>query len=72
MLHKRQWRKTGKRFSPESGYKDAGEIIGNSCYFGNRIILTNGFIKKSQKTPKSEIKLAKKYRDDYERRTNHD
>ncbi|WP_330397853.1 hypothetical protein [Lachnoclostridium sp. An169] len=29
-------------------------------------------MKKSQKTPKSEIKLAKKYRDDYERRTNHD
>lgn len=28
-------------------------------YIGNKIILTNGFIKKSQKTPPSEIDLAK-------------
>nr|WP_234994046.1 type II toxin-antitoxin system RelE/ParE family toxin [Helcococcus massiliensis] len=27
--------------------------------------MTNGFIKKSQKTPKSEIELAKKYRSIY-------
>jgi phage-related protein len=33
--------------------------------FGNKIILTNGFVKKSQKTPRSEISLAKKYRNDY-------
>ena len=32
----------------------------------NKIILTNGFIKKTQKTPKSEIELAKKYKADYE------
>ena len=31
-------------------------------YIGNKIILTNGFIKKSQKTPPSEFDLAKKYR----------
>ena len=31
-------------------------------YYGKRIILTNGFIKKTRKTPKSEIELAKKYR----------
>ena len=37
-------------------------------YIGNKIILTNGFIKKSQKTPPSEIALAKKYRAEYERR----
>ena len=30
-----------------------------------RIILTNGFMKKTQKTPKNEITLAKKRRDDY-------
>lgn len=30
-----------------------------------KIILTNGFIKKTQKTPKAEIALAKKYRKDY-------
>lgn len=34
-------------------------------YYGGKIILTNGFIKKSQRTPKNEIKLAKKYRDDF-------
>ena len=31
-------------------------------------ILTNGFTKKTPKTPPSEIELAKKYRADYERR----
>lgn len=35
---------------------------------GNRIILTNGFVKKTQKTPDSEKKLATKYKSDYERR----
>ncbi|MDE5932815.1 MAG: type II toxin-antitoxin system RelE/ParE family toxin, partial [Lachnospiraceae bacterium] len=34
----------------------------------NKIILTNGFIKKTRKTPKAEIKLAKKYKMDYENR----
>ena len=34
-------------------------------YFDNKAILTNGFIKKTQKTPLSEIALAKKYRDSY-------
>lgn len=28
-------------------------------------MLTNGFIKKTQKTPKTEIALAKKYRNNY-------
>lgn len=36
--------------------------------FGQKIIITNGFIKKTQKTPKREIKLAKKYRNDYLKR----
>lgn len=30
-----------------------------------KIILTNGFVKKTQKTPDNEIALAKKYRRDY-------
>lgn len=45
-----------------------GSDISRVVYFffvGRRAILTNGFIKKTQKTPKSEIALAKKYRDDY-------
>ena len=37
-------------------------------YIGNKINLTTGFIKKSQKTPPSEIDLAKKYRAEYEKR----
>ena len=37
----------------------------------NTIILTNGFIKKTAKTPKEEIALARKYKQDYERRTQH-
>ena len=35
---------------------------------GNKIILTNGFVKKTAKTPPSDIKRAKDYKDDYERR----
>jgi len=34
-------------------------------YVDKHIILTNGFIKKKQKTPPSEIDKAKKYRADY-------
>ena len=34
-------------------------------YYGAEIILTNGFIKKTSKTPKSEIETAKKRREDY-------
>lgn len=33
---------------------------------GKKAILTNGFVKKSQKTPKSEKELAKKYKANYE------
>ena len=37
-------------------------------YVQNRIILTNGFVKKTGKTPPGEIDLAKKYKADFERR----
>lgn len=33
----------------------------------NKIIITNGFVKKTMKTPKSELALARKYKEDYER-----
>ena len=39
---------------------------------GNRIILTNGFVKKSVRTPPNEIKRAKEYKNDYERRHGHE
>ena len=45
-----------------------GSDISRVLYFfviGKQIILTNGFIKKTQKTQKSEIELAKKYRNEY-------
>lgn len=48
-----------------------GNNITRVLYFfvaGKKIILTNGFIKKAQKTPDNEIELAKKYKADYEHR----
>lgn len=47
--------------------KVGNDITGIFYFFviGQKIILTNGFIKKTQKTPKAEIALAKKYRNDY-------
>lgn len=38
------------------------------CFFdkGNLIVLTNGFQKKSQKTPKQEIEKAIKIKEEYE------
>ena len=37
-------------------------------YVGDKAVLTNGFIKKTQKTPTSEIEKALKYKADFERR----
>ena len=34
-------------------------------FVGKRIVLINGFVKKSMKTPKSAIELAVKYKNDY-------
>ena len=34
-------------------------------YIDRKIILTNGFTKKSQKLPRTELERALKYRDDY-------
>ena len=45
-----------------------GSDITRTLYFfyeGANIILTNGFVKKTQKTPAQEIKLAKLRREDY-------
>ena len=49
----------------------AGNDISRIFYFffiGRRIILTNGFIKKRQTTPKRESDKALKYKADYVRR----
>lgn len=45
-----------------------GSDISRVLYFfviGKKIVLTNGFIKKTQKTPVEEIETAKKYRNEY-------
>ena len=60
---------------PESSHLDDGifEIrtkVGTNLtrvlyffYVGKKAVLTNGFIKKTQKTPRKEIEIAKKYRE---------
>lgn len=48
-----------------------GSDISRVLYFffiGKKVVLTNGFIKKTQKTPSEVIETAKKYKIDYERR----
>ena len=45
-----------------------GSNITRALYFfyvGKRIVVTNGFVKKTQKTPPSEIKTAKNRRSDW-------
>ena len=37
--------------------------------FKNNVILTHGFIKKTQKTPQNEIEKAEKYKDDFIKRS---
>lgn len=52
----------------------SGTDISRVMYFftdGKKAILTNGFIKKTQKTPKLEIEKAKRYRADYLSRKGH-
>lgn len=39
-------------------------------YYEGQIVLTNGFVKKTQKTPPGEIELAKQRRSDYIERMN--
>lgn len=59
----------------EDGIFELRTILGNNIirvlYFFDKekiIIATNGFVKKTQKTPKTEIELAKIRRSDYYRR----
>lgn len=66
---------------PESSKLDDGifeirTIVGTNLtrvlYFfciGKKAVLTKGFVKKTQKTPKKEIEKAKSYRDDFLKRS---
>ena len=52
-----------------------GSNITRALYFfyvGKRIVITNGFVKKTQKTPPGEIKLAKDRRKDWIERRERD
>lgn len=45
-----------------------GSNITRLLYFffaGKKAVLTNGFVKKTQKTPRDQIQKAKEYRSDY-------
>ena len=51
------------------------EKIARTLYFYQRqakIIITHGFVKKGQKTPRNEIEKAKSLRESYERKSCHD
>lgn len=41
-------------------------------YVGNKAVLTNGFTKKTNKTPREQIELCQKYKSDYEWRKSND
>ena len=41
-------------------------------YVGNKAVLTNGFTKKSNKTPKAQIEICHRYKSDYEWRNSND
>lgn len=48
----------------------AGDCIRIFYFFfdGNRVILTNGYVKKTQKMPAKEFEMALKYKTEYKRR----
>lgn len=50
--------------------KQGNDVVRVLYFFvrGGKIILTNGFVKKTVKTPRIEFEKAKKYKADYERR----
>lgn len=50
--------------------KQASNIVRSLYFFfdGRRIVITHGFLKKTQKTPRGEIDRAKRYRDEWRKR----
>ena len=63
--------KVAKNLDSDGIFEIRAKVSSNICrvlyffYFGNQIILTNGFVKKTSKTPAKEIEKAKRYRKDY-------
>ena len=65
----------GMKMEPFKIRAKFGSDISRVLYFffaGRRVVLTNGFVKKTQKTPKAEIELAKQYRKDFLRQVAED
>ena len=50
--------------------RQGGDIVRAFYFFfcGSKIVVTNGYVKKSQKTPRKEIERALAYRADWEER----
>ena len=64
-----------KKLKNSDGIWEARKRFGSDSYRvlfffhkDNIVVLTNGFIKKQQKTPKEEINMAQKYKKEYLRR----
>lgn len=59
---------------PDKERQKIAWVLGNAIrllgflHKGNLVILTNGFMKKSQKTPAQEIAVAEQRKKDYEKR----
>lgn len=47
--------------------KQGSDIVRMLYFFfiGHKIVVTNGFVKKTRKAPRQEIELAKRYRNEY-------
>ncbi len=64
-----------KKLTDTSGIWECRIKYGSNIYrifcfmFKNNVVLTHGFIKKTQKTPQNEIKKAEKYKDDFIKRS---
>ena len=54
------------------GYPPYFFLTNRKFVIGKRIVVTNGFVKKTQKTPPTEIKLAKDRRKDWIKRHERD
>ena len=46
---------------------DSGRVL-SFFFYGKRLVLTHGFSKKSAKTPKKEIEMAEKFKQEFEKR----
>lgn len=59
-----------RRWDIRTRIKSSSDISRILYFFfvGDKAVLTNGFVKKTQKTPRKEIEKAKTYRKDYLRR----